>query len=217
MLSNRVEAFTDGVLAIVITIMVLELPVPKGHDFAALTQPGPVLLAYLLSFVNVALYWNNHHHLFQATEHVDGRALWANMFLLFWLSLVPFVIRWLDEAGFTQAPTVAYGFVLGMAAVGWQLTQRALIRCNGPDSPVARAATRSRKEWWSLAAYGAGIALTFVHPAIAIAIYVGIALAWFVPDRRLEREVEEETERAPQEQAEIAEQAAERAARKVVG
>jgi len=164
---GRFEAFSDGVLAIIITIMVLELKVPHGEGLDVLRPLLPVFLSYVLSFVNIGLHWNNHHHLFQATEKVDGRVLWSNLFLLFWLSLVPFVIRWLDEAGFSLGPAVAYGLVLGMAAGGWILLQSSLVRANGPDSPVARASREKAKERWTLAAYAAGIALAFVHPAIS--------------------------------------------------
>src|ERR1700680_3491470 len=127
----RLEAFTDGVVAIIITIMVLEIRVPHGSDLAALQAGLPVFLAYVLSYVNVGIFWNNHHHMLQATERVDGRVLLANLFLLFWLSLLPFVIRWMDEAGLTALPTAAYGVVLAMAAIGYTLLQSAIVACNG--------------------------------------------------------------------------------------
>ena len=186
----RLEAFTDGVVAIIITIMVLELKVPAGGDLHDLIGSAPVLLAYLLSFVNVGLYWNNHHHLLHATDRIDGRVLWANLFLLFWLSLVPFVIRWQDESGFAAGATAAYGIVLGMAAVGYQLTERAIIACNGADSAVARAIGRDRKGLGSVALYVAAVPLAYVSRWAAIALYVAVIALWLVPDRRIARELD---------------------------
>jgi uncharacterized membrane protein len=185
--TGRLEAFTDGVIAIIITIMVLELKVPSGGELAALSAELPVLLAYVLSFINVGLYWNNHHHLMHATDRIDGRVLWANLFLLFWLSLVPFVIRWHDESHFAVGATAAYGVVLGMAAVGYELTVRAIITCNGPDSRVARAIGRDRKGLGSVALYAVAVPLAFVSRPLAIAIYVGVIAMWLVPDRRIAR------------------------------
>ena len=189
MKTQRLEALTDGVVAIAITIMVLELKVPHGATLEALRESAPVFLAYVLSFINVGLYWNNHHHLFHASERIDGRVLWANLFLLFWLSLVPFVIRWIDEAGFAAAPTAAYGFVLGMAAIGYAITQRALIAVNGRDSLLAAAVGRDWKGKGSTLAYVVAVPLAFVSPAIAIVIYVGVVVLWLVPDRRIERKL----------------------------
>ena len=142
---GRLEAFTDGVIAVIITIMVLEMKAPPGADFAALASTLPVFITYALSYTNVAIFWNNHHHMLQASERVDGRVLWANMFLLFWLSLVPFVIRWMDETDFAALPTAAYGFVLVMAAIGYLLLERKLIAINGADSALARAVGRDLK------------------------------------------------------------------------
>ncbi|PTQ10279.1 hypothetical protein CLG96_11700 [Sphingomonas oleivorans] len=190
MKSSRLEAFTDGVIAIIITIMVLELKVPDGASFAALSASAPIFFAYALSFVNVGLYWNNHHHLFQATDRIDGRVLWANLFLLFWLSLVPFVIRWLDAASFAAAPTAAYGVVLGMAAIGYELTERAIIAANGPDSKLARAIGSDWKGKISLALYIVAVPLAFVSQTLAIILYAAVVLLWLVPDRRLERMIE---------------------------
>jgi uncharacterized membrane protein len=187
MSKGRMEAFTDGVIAIIITIMVLELKVPAGHDLAALAASLPVFLAYVLSYINVGLYWNNHHHLMQAVERVNGRALWANLFLLFWLSLVPFVIRWMDESDFTALPTAAYGVVLAMAAIGYFWLQREVIACNGPDSVLAAAIGEDRKGHLSLALYILAIPLAFISPWIAIALYVAVAAMWFIPDRRIEK------------------------------
>ena len=183
---GRLEAFTDGVIAIIITIMVLELKVPHGSDLAALASSIPVLLAYVLSFVNVGIYWANHHHMLHATDRIDGTVLWANLNLLFWLSLVPFVIRWMDETDFTAWPTAAYGVVLGMAAVSYTLLQWTIVACNGRSSRLAAALGNDLKGKVSLAMYAAAIPLAFVNPWIAIALYVAVALIWFVPDRRIE-------------------------------
>ena len=189
MKSARVEAFTDGVVAIIITIMVLELKVPHSDDLAGLLHSAPLFAAYALSFVNVGLYWANHHHMFHATEHVDGKVIWANMSLLFWLSLVPFVIRWIDEVGFTPWPTAAYGIVLGLAAISYQLTERAIIAVNGRDSTVARAVGVDRKGTLSLLGYIVAVPLAFVAPWIAISLYVLISAVWLIPDRRIEKEL----------------------------
>jgi TMEM175 potassium channel family protein len=188
---GRLEAFTDGVIAIIITIMVLELKVPHGSDFAALASSVPVLLAYVLSFINVGIFWNNHHHMLHATDRIDGRVLWANLFLLFWLSLIPFVIRWMDEAGFTALPTAAYGVVLAMAAVGYTVLQAAIVARNGRSSRLAAALGNDLKGKASLALYVASIPLAFVNPWIAIALYVAVALLWLVPDRRIERSLKQ--------------------------
>ncbi len=145
---GRLEAFTDGVIAVIITIMVLEMKAPPGTDFAALASTLPVFITYALSYTNVAIFWNNHHHMLQVSQRVDGRSLWANMFLLFWLSLVPFAIRWMDETGFAALPTAAYGFVLVMAAIGYLLLERMLIAINGADSSLG---PRRRKRFESQA------------------------------------------------------------------
>ncbi|CBS91093.1 TMEM175 family protein [Azospirillum lipoferum] len=191
MKAGRLEAFTDGVVAIVITIMVLELKVPEDGSLAALAERIPILLAYVLSFVNVGLYWNNHHHLLQATARIDGRVLWANLFLLFWLSLVPFVIRWLDESAFSPVATAAYGVVLGMAAVGYTLTERAIIACGGSDSAVARAIGSDLKGKISMAFYALAIPVAFILQPLSILLYVLVILLWLVPDRRIERALED--------------------------
>ena len=184
---GRLEAFTDGVIAIIITIMVLELKVPEGGSLTALSGSAPLLLAYVLSFINVGLYWNNHHHMLHATDRIDGRVLWANLFLLFWLSLVPFVIRWLDESGFSDGATASYGIVLGMAAIGYSLTQRAIIACNGPESAVARAIGRDWKGLGSIIIYAVAVPLVYVSRWGAVALYVAVIALWLVPDRRIER------------------------------
>lgn len=183
---GRLEAFTDGVIAIIITIMVLEIKVPPGADFAALQSGLPVYLAYVLSYVNVGIFWNNHHHMLHATKRVDGKVLWANLFLLFWLSLVPFVIRWMDETDFTALPTAAYGVVLAMAAIGYTLLQWAIVACSGRSSTLAAALGSDLKGKLSISMYVVAIPLASVGPWIAIVLYVAIALTWFVPDRRIE-------------------------------
>jgi uncharacterized membrane protein len=184
--TGRLEAFTDGVIAIVITIMVLDMKVPQGADFAALVSGLPIFFVYALSYTNVAIFWNNHHHMLHATERVDGKVLWANLFLLFWLSLVPFVIRWIDDTRFAALPTAAYGGVLLLAAIGYWLLQSAIIAHNGPSSKLAAAVAGDRKGKLSFACYVAAIPLAFLRPWIAIMLYVGVALLWFVPDRRIE-------------------------------
>jgi uncharacterized membrane protein len=182
----RLEAFTDGVVAIIITVMVLEIRVPHGASLAALQGDVPVLLAYVLSYVNVGIFWNNHHHMLQATERVDGRVLWANLALLFWLSLVPFVIRWIDDIGFAPLPTAAYGVVLVCAALCYTLLQRQIIRVNGRESLLAVAVGSDLKGKLSIALYLLAIVLAFVRPWVAIALYVVVAMVWLVPDRRIE-------------------------------
>jgi uncharacterized membrane protein len=187
MQTGRLEAFTDGVVAIIITIMVLELKVPHDGSFASLSESAPILLAYVLSFINVGLYWNNHHHLMQIAHRVDGRVLWANLFLLFWLSLVPFVIRWLDESNFAPIATAAYGVVLGFAAVGYTLTERALIAVDGQDSKLAQAVGIDWKGKISLLLYVIAVPLSFYLQWLSIMLYVLVILLWLVPDRRIER------------------------------
>ena len=182
----RLEAFTDGVVAIIITIMVLELRVPHGSDLAALREGVPLLLAYVLSYVNVGIFWNNHHHMLHVTERIDGSVLWANLALLFWLSLVPFVIRWIDEAGFAPLPTAAYGVVLAGAAVSYVVLEWRIVAVNGRSSRLAVALGNDFKGNVSLALYVAAVALAFIRPWLSIAVYVTVALLWLVPDRRIE-------------------------------
>ncbi len=183
---GRLEAFTDGVVAIIITIMVLEMKVPQGADVASLQASVPVFLAYVLSYVNVGIFWNNHHHMLHATERIDGSVLWANLFLLFWLSLVPFVIRWIDTVGITALPTAAYGVVLAMAAIGYSWLQTALVGCGGQNPVLEAAIGGDLKGKLSILFYVAAIPLAFVSPWIAIALYITVAVIWFVPDRRIE-------------------------------
>ena len=185
--TNRLEAFSDGVIAIIITIMVLELRAPHDVTLAALTPLAPVLASYVLSFVYLGIYWNNHHHMLSVARVVDGVALWANLHLLFWLSLVPFVTAWMGENHFAPAPTATYGFVLLMAAVAYELLQRRLILIQGEDSLLARAIGRDWKGKVSPLPYVVAIPAAFVSQWIAGALYVTVALIWLVPDRRIER------------------------------
>ena len=187
MSKGRLEAFSDGVIAIIITIMVLELKVPHGADVAALRPLLPVFLSYVLSFVNVGIYWNNHHHLLQAARQVSGRVLWANLLLLFWLSLFPFFTGWMGENHFASLPTALYGVVLLMAAYSYVGLQRAIVAADGASSPLARAVGADRKGLVSRLLYMVATAGAFIRPWIAWTLYVAVALLWFVPDRRIER------------------------------
>ena len=187
MKAERLCAFTDGVVAIAITIMVLELPVPEGTDLGSLKPLLPLFGAYVLAFVNVGIFWTNHHHMLQAVKHVDGSVLWANNLLLFWLTLIPFVIRWIGETGITSLPAAAYGGVLLMAALSYIVLERALIRAEGAESQVGAAVGSRLKEWVSLTGYAAAVPLAFVSPYISVAIYAAIAAMWLIPDRRFER------------------------------
>jgi uncharacterized membrane protein len=184
---NRLEAFSDGVLAIIITIMVLEMKVPRGADFAALNPLLPVFLSYVLSFVYLAIYWNNHHHMLHTTQHVTGAVLWANLHLLFWLSLFPFVTGWMGENHFAPATMALYGFVLLMAAIAYFVLQHAIISSQGVDSLLAKAVGRDIKGKLSPVLYGTAILAAIYEPWIAGSIYVFVALMWLVPDRRIER------------------------------
>jgi len=184
---NRLEAFSDGVLAIIITIMVLELKVPHGADFEALEPLIPVFLSYVLSFVYVGIYWNNHHHMFQATKRVSGGILWANLHLLFWLSLFPFSTAWIGENHLASTPTAAYGFVLLMAGIAYYILQQLIIADQGPNSLLASAIGNDWKGKLSPVAYITAIPLAFVNPWISSGIYGLVALSWLIPDRRIER------------------------------
>ena len=190
MKTTRLEAFSDGVLAIIITIMVLELKVPHGVELAALNPLLPRLLSYVLSFIYVGIYWNNHHHLFQATEQVTGGILWANLHLLFWLSLFPFTTGWMGENGLAAIPTAVYGFVLLMAAIAYVILEHAIISKEGRDSLLAQAVGREWKGKLSLVLYVAAIPLAFVSSWIASGLYAFAALLWLIPDRRIERQLE---------------------------
>jgi uncharacterized membrane protein len=201
MSTSRMEAFSDGVLAILITIMVIELPTPHGTTWEALHEALPVLFAYLLSFVFLGIYWSNHHHMLQATDRVTGGILWANLHLLFWLSLVPFVTAWMGENSLAAAPVAAYGIVLLAAAVAYYLLQQVIIRDQGESSLLAVAVGRDRKGKLSPYIYAAAIALAFVEPWLSVALYVAMALVWLVPDRRLERTVTRRSTGVPEDGA----------------
>jgi len=184
---GRLEAFSDGVLAIIITIMVLELKVPHGPGLADLRPLIPVILSYVLSFIYLGIYWNNHHHMLHAVQRVNGRVLWANLHLLFWLSLVPFVIGWMGENHFTVLPTALYGVVLLMAAVAYWILQQTIIARHGGESLLAKAVGRDLKGKLSPVLYVIAIFSAFFAPWVAGALYVLVAVLWLVPDRRIER------------------------------
>ena len=189
MRKGRLEAFSDGVIAILITIMVLELHVPHGHKgahWSALHEVWPVFVSYVLSFVILGIYWNNHHHLLQAAHHVNGRILWANLHLLFWLSLFPFVTGWMGENHFAKVPTATYGVVMLLAAIAYFVLQTAIVTEHGRDSALAEALGRDVKGKLSPLLYVFGIVFSFVNRWIGFALYVTVALMWLIPDRRLE-------------------------------
>lgn len=183
---NRLEAFSDGVLAIIITIMVLELHVPDEPTWHGLGSVLPTVLSYLLSFVYVGIYWNNHHHMIHLASRVNGSILWANLHLLFWLSLVPFTTRWMDESGFVQIPVLTYGINLLCAAIAYFILEQALIRQQGRNGPLAQAIGRDWKGKTSPLIYLAGLGLTAVQPLLGVAVYTIVALIWLIPDRRVE-------------------------------
>jgi uncharacterized membrane protein len=189
---NRLEAFSDGVLAIIITIMVLELKVPHGADWAALKPLLPVFLSYVLSFVYVGIYWNNHHHLLKACRHVNGGILWANLHLLFWLSLFPFVTGWMGENHFTPLPTALYGAVLLIAAIAYSILQSLIVQeQGGKETKLAQSLGKDWKGKLSPVLYATAIGLSFIQPWLAGCVYVFVALMWLVPDKRIERVVHE--------------------------
>jgi uncharacterized membrane protein len=186
MTKARVEAFSDGVIAILITIMVLELHVPHDPSWNGLVPLVPVFLTYVLSFVFLGIYWNNHHHMLQASDRINGKVLWANLHLLFWLSLIPFVTGWLGQNHIAPAPSAAYGGVMLFAAIAYYILAHALIGAQGPNSRLARALGDDRKGKLSVVAWAIGIGFAFVNAWIAVAIYVAVAFIWLVPDRRIE-------------------------------
>jgi uncharacterized membrane protein len=186
---NRLNALTDGVVSVALTIMVLELKFPAEPTLHSALEVLPLIAAYLLAFVNVAIYWNNHHHMMQSAHRVTGAVLWTNHALLFCLTLFPLVIRWIDEAGITPWPVASFGVVLVLAAISYDLLERALIRAEGDESGVKRALGSRAKEWISTALYVAAIPAAFVSPYISVAIYVAVSIMWVVPDRRFEREL----------------------------
>ncbi|HVW66258.1 MAG TPA: TMEM175 family protein [Candidatus Peribacteraceae bacterium] len=186
---TRLMTFTDGVIAIIITIMVLEMHVPTGTDWNALRPLMPIFLAYVLSFVYLAIYWNNHHHLLHATDHVDGKILWANMHLLFWLTLVPLTTAWMAENGFAKLPTAVYGVDLLLAAIAYYILERTIIAHEDANDALAEAIGKDVKGKASIVLYVAALILAFLNQWIAIAIFAFVALMWLVPDRRIERKL----------------------------
>ena len=187
MTKNRLEGFSDGVIAVIITIMVLEMKVPHAADAAALLPLAPVFVSYLLSFVFIGVYWNNHHHLLHAAQRVNGRILWANLHLLFWLSLIPFVTGWMGENDFAPHPVALYGIVQLLAGLAFFILARSLVATHGRDSALAKAIGRDFKGKASLVVYVVAVPLAFVNPAAALVLYAGVAVVWLVPDRRIER------------------------------
>ena len=190
MTRGRMEAFSDGVIAIIITIMVLELKVPHGTDVASLQPMLPKIASYVMSFIMLGVYWNNHHHLMHAIRHVDGRVLWANLHLLFWLSLFPLVTAWAGDSHFASLPVAAWGLVQLMAGAAYFILVRALLAAHGRDSVLAAAIGRDFKGKVSVALYAAAVLLSFLHPMLAIAIYVLVMVMWLIPDPRIERRLE---------------------------
>jgi uncharacterized membrane protein len=184
---GRLEAFSDGVIAIIITIMVLEIKAPHGEEFSALAGVLPAFLSYVLSFIYIAIYWNNHHHLLHTARTVSASVLWANIHLLFWLSLLPFATAWMGENHFKSNPTFAYGVVLLMAAVAYFILQATIVASDGPDSVLRKALGRDWKGKASMVLYASGIAISFWMPGLSQAIYVVVALMWLIPDKRIER------------------------------
>ena len=192
MTTQRLEAFSDAVIAIIITIMVLEMKVPEGADWAALTPLLPVFLSYIMSFAYLAIYWNNHHHMLHVTERANGAILWANMHLLFWLSMIPFVTGWMGENEFASLPAAVYGGVLLMAAIAYLVLQNAIIKQEGEGSRLKKMVGKDVKGKLSATAYVVAIPLAFVSQWISIGIYVAVALVWLVPDRRIETKLSAE-------------------------
>ncbi|KMQ58469.1 hypothetical protein ACM46_22470 [Chryseobacterium angstadtii] len=191
MTKGRLEAFSDGVLAIIITIMVLELKVPEGSNWANLKPLIPKFLAYIFSFIYVGIYWNNHHHLFQAVKKINGSILWANLHLLFWLSLMPVATEWIGATHFAKNPVAAYGICLIMSAVAYTILENLIIRCEGENSKLKEAIHTKFKEYISIVFYVLGIAVSFFYPYIAIGFYYIVALIWLIPDRRIEKTLKE--------------------------
>ena len=192
MTRGRIEAFSDGVIAIIITIMVLELPEPEGPEWSALRPVAPVFLTYVLSFAYIGIYWSNHHHLLHSAQRINGRILWANLHLLFWLSLVPFVTGWMGHNHSAPEPTAVYGVVMLLAAVAYWILQKTILLQHGSDSVLARAIGRDLKGKLSPVFYAAAIPLAFVNQWLSDALYVAVALIWLVPDRRIELTLERE-------------------------
>jgi uncharacterized membrane protein len=194
MRKGRLEAFSDGVLAIIITIMVLELKVPHTDDIASLKSLLPVFMSYILSFIYIGIYWNNHHHMMQLVEHVNGKVLWLNMHLLFWLSLVPFTSGWMGENSFTTGPVALYGVMLFMAGVAYYFLSQALVQQHGKNSALAQAVGKDKKGKLSVGIYFIAIVLAFFYPKISLALYTFVAGIWFIPDQRIEKKLMHEEE-----------------------
>ncbi len=194
MSTARLEAFSDGVLAIIITIMVLELKIPHGQDLDALKPLLPVLFSYVLSFIYIGIYWNNHHHLMSVAEHVNGKVLWANIHLLFWLSLVPFASGWMGENEFALWPVILYGTLLMMAGIAYFILARTLVKLHGENSILAKAIGRDQKGLMSLWIYAAGIVSCYVDSRIGLSLYALVAAIWLIPDRRIEKKIIEKKE-----------------------
>ena len=191
MKTTRLEAFSDGVMAIIITIMVLELKVPHGTDSVALRPLTPIFAAYVMSFIYVGIYWNNHHHMLHLAEHITGGVLWANLHLLFWLSLIPFVTGWMGENHIESLPAAMYGVVLLMASVAWLILQTSIIRCQHANAKLRQALGRDLKGKASFLLYATAIGLAFIQPWAAISIYVLVAFMWLIPDRRFESQMQD--------------------------
>ncbi|MFD2551122.1 TMEM175 family protein [Bizionia sediminis] len=189
MKTGRLEAFSDGVLAIIITIMVLGMSAPEGYHFEALKPVIPSFLTYVLSFIYVGIYWNNHHHLFQAVNRVNGKILWANLNLLLWLSLFPFATDWLGKNHFEANPSAIYGLVLLLAAIAFKILVICVIKSDGKDSHIGRIYKKDKRMNWSLILYAAGVLLSFLFPIVSLCIYLGVALMWIVPDPRIEKTI----------------------------
>lgn len=190
---GRLEAFSDGVIAIIITIMVLEMKVPHSADVSSLKPMLPVFVSYVLSFIYIGIYWNNHHHMLSAVKSINGSVLWANLHLLFWLSLIPFVTSWMGENHFAQWPVTLYGFVLFMNAIAYSILSNALIRIHGKDSALGAAVGNGNKGKVSVAIYLSAILLSFVNPFIGFGLYIVVAAVWFIPDKRIEKKLERES------------------------
>jgi uncharacterized membrane protein len=186
---SRLEAFSDGVLAIIITIMILEIKVPEDHTFESLKPLIPVILSYVLSFAYIGIYWNNHHHMFQAVKKVSGSILWSNLFLLFWLSLIPFGTSWIGSQYFAAVPMSVYGFLLLMSAISYFTLQNKIIKLEGKDSVLYQAVEKDVKGKISLACYILAIPLAFISPWISGLLYIAVALIWIIPDRRIEKQI----------------------------
>ncbi|MBA3648065.1 MAG: DUF1211 domain-containing protein [Chitinophagales bacterium] len=191
---SRLEAFSDGVLAIIITIMVLEMKVPHTGDLASLKPVVPVFISYILSFINIGIYWNNHHHMLHAADQVNGKVLWANTHLLFWLSLIPFVSGWMGENHFTMWPVALYGVILFMAGIAYYILAHSLIDLHGKTSTLATAIGKDRKGIVSVVIYGIGIPLSFINAWIGLGLYALVAAIWLIPDRRIEKKLLHERE-----------------------